>query len=107
VWDEPLVKLAKRYRISDVRVGKVCRRLQIPLPGRGYWAKRKTGKPVVQPPLTAFEDAPIVRRLFYGAYRVRRSVQRFGTISVQLSERKSGTLFPKRHQIKHLEFVVP
>jgi hypothetical protein len=30
----------------------------------------------------------------------------FGTTSVQLSERKRGTLLPKRHQIKHLEFVI-
>ena len=30
----------------------------------------------------------------------------FGTRSVQLSERKSGGLLPKRHQIKHLEFVI-
>jgi hypothetical protein len=30
----------------------------------------------------------------------------FGTRSVQLSERKRDTLLPKRHQIKHLEFVV-
>jgi hypothetical protein len=29
----------------------------------------------------------------------------FGTRSVQLSERKRGTLLPKRHQIKHLDFV--
>jgi hypothetical protein len=63
VWDQPLVKLAKKYRISDVRVGKVCRRLRIPLPGRGYWAKLKAGKPVGQPPLTVFEDAPVVRRI--------------------------------------------
>src|SRR5580658_203497 len=30
----------------------------------------------------------------------------FGTTSVQLSERKGGLLTPKRHQIKHLEFVI-
>src|ERR1039457_718968 len=30
----------------------------------------------------------------------------FGTRSVQLSERKNGLLTPKRHQIKHLEFVI-
>jgi hypothetical protein len=29
-----------------------------------------------------------------------------GTTSVQLSERKGSTLFLKRHQIKHLEFVL-
>ncbi len=29
---------------------------------------------------------------------------KLGTTSVQLSERKSGSLVPKRHQMKHLEF---
>ena len=62
VWDQPLVKLSRKYGISDVRLGKVCRKLGIPLPGRGYWAKRKAGKPVGQPSLTVFEDAPVVRR---------------------------------------------
>ena len=28
----------------------------------------------------------------------------FGTTSVQLRERKNGSLAPKRHQMKHLEF---
>ena len=39
------------------------------------------------------------------SYRVC-NLRLFGTRSVQLSERKRGTLLPKRHQIKHLEFVV-
>jgi len=30
-----------------------------------------------------------------------------GIRSVQLSERKRGMLLPKRHQIKHLDFVLP
>jgi hypothetical protein len=30
----------------------------------------------------------------------------FGTTSVQLSERKGGLLALKRHQLKHLEFVL-
>jgi hypothetical protein len=30
----------------------------------------------------------------------------FGTTSVQLSERKTSMLLPKRHQIKHLKFVI-
>jgi hypothetical protein len=76
VWDQPLVKLAKKYRISDVRLGKVCRRLRIPLPGRGYWAKRKAGKPVGQPPLTTFKDAPIMRRVCIGG-NARRKRCRF------------------------------
>jgi len=63
VWNQPLVKLARKYGISDVALGKACRKLRIPHPGRGDWAKRKVGKAVKQVPLTEFKDAPIVRRL--------------------------------------------
>ena len=40
VWREPLRTLAKTLHISDVRLAKICRRANIPLPGLGYWAKR-------------------------------------------------------------------
>jgi len=36
VWSQPLVTLSRKYGISDVRLGKVCRKLKIPHPGRGY-----------------------------------------------------------------------
>ena len=39
VWAEPMNKLAERFGISDVGLGKVCRRAGIPVPARGYWAK--------------------------------------------------------------------
>jgi len=61
VWQQPLVKLSGNYGISDVRLGKVCRKLKIPHPGRGYWAKRKAGTTDEQLPLPEFNDAPIVR----------------------------------------------
>jgi hypothetical protein len=63
VWHQPLVKLAKKYGISDVRIGEVCRELRIPHPGRGYWAKRAVGQAVEQESLPEFKDAPVVRRL--------------------------------------------
>jgi hypothetical protein len=63
VWDQPLVKLSRKYGISDVRLGKVCRKLKIPQPGRGYWAKRAVGQAVEQVPLPEFKDAPVVKRL--------------------------------------------
>ena len=44
VWREPLRTLAKTLHISDVRLAKICRRANIPLPGLGYWAKRAYGK---------------------------------------------------------------
>lgn len=46
IWEQPLVKLAVKYGISAVALGKVCRKLQIPLPGRGHWTKKEFGKPV-------------------------------------------------------------
>jgi hypothetical protein len=49
VWSEPLRKLAKRFGISDVAIGKRCRRSNIPLPGLGHWAKKEAGKQVIQP----------------------------------------------------------
>lgn len=63
VWDHPLVKVSQKYGISDVRLGKVCRKLKIPHPGRGYWAKRAVGLTVEQVPLPEFKDAPVVRRI--------------------------------------------
>jgi hypothetical protein len=63
VWDQPLVKFSRKYGISDVRLGKVCRKLKIPHPGRGYWAKKAVGQTVEGIPLPAFKDAPVVKRL--------------------------------------------
>jgi hypothetical protein len=52
VWTVPIRKLAKQYGISDVALAKSCRKLSIPLPGRGYWAKKKANRPVCpRPPL--------------------------------------------------------
>ena len=63
VWNQPLVKLANEYGISDVRIGKVCRKLKVAHPGRGYWAKRSVGQAVEQVPLPEFKDPPVVRRV--------------------------------------------
>lgn len=52
VWSRPLRDLAKDYGLSDVGLAKICRRLQIPLPGRGYWAQRGAGRTLLKPPLS-------------------------------------------------------
>jgi len=36
VWAAPVIKVAKEYGVSDVAVAKACRKLKVPLPGRGY-----------------------------------------------------------------------
>src|SRR5437870_9424852 len=51
VWSEPMVRLAKRYGVSDVALAKVCRKLDIPVPPRGYWRRLETGWRPMPPPL--------------------------------------------------------
>ncbi len=62
VWEQPLVKIALKYGISAVMLGKICRKLLIPLPGRGYWAKKEFGKPVQRVPLPEAKNVPVLHR---------------------------------------------
>jgi len=54
VWTDPVSVVAPKYGLSDVGLKKLCSRLQIPTPMRGYWAKRKAGKRV--PPKPKLRD---------------------------------------------------
>ena len=51
VWSEPTRTIAKRLGISDVGLAKACRRADLLLPPRGYWAKLAAGKTVRRPEL--------------------------------------------------------
>lgn len=51
VWSEPVSKLARGYGLSDRGLGKICMRLEIPVPGRGYWQMKKKGLKMPVPPL--------------------------------------------------------
>jgi hypothetical protein len=53
VWAEPITKVAVRYGVSDVAVAKWCRKLNVPRPGRGYWARKAAGRRLRQWPLPA------------------------------------------------------
>lgn len=51
VWSQPAIAIAKEFGISDVAVAKICKKLDIPKPKLGYWAKKQHGKRVRQTPL--------------------------------------------------------
>lgn len=51
VWEEPVDTLAKEYGLSNVGLGKACRRHDIPVPPRGYWARKAAGQKPRRPPL--------------------------------------------------------
>lgn len=46
VWSKPATELAKELSVSDVAIGKICKRFNIPKPTMGYWAKLAAGKEV-------------------------------------------------------------
>jgi len=54
VWSTSSVKLAEELGVSDVAINKRCRRLNVPRPPRGYWAKIEAGHKSKRPPLPPF-----------------------------------------------------
>jgi hypothetical protein len=51
VWSEPMTSIALRYKVSSSFLARVCTRLNVPRPDRGYWAKFAVGKRTKRPPL--------------------------------------------------------
>ena len=63
VWEQPLLKIAEEYGVSAVALGKTCRKLSVPVPGRGHWAKLAHGhEGVNKPPLPKLDKVPVIYR---------------------------------------------
>lgn len=59
VWSQPMVHAAKQFSISGNGLAKICKRLDIPYPPRGYWAQIQAGKEPKKAPLKpASGDTP-------------------------------------------------
>jgi hypothetical protein len=56
VWSLPVTKLAEEWGITGTGLKKVCRRVQIPVPPRGYWAKLKAGHRLKRPSLPVLRN---------------------------------------------------
>jgi hypothetical protein len=48
VWSEPIKSVATSIGISNVALAKHCKKANIPVPSRGYWARKYAGKTTVQ-----------------------------------------------------------
>ena len=64
VWNEPVSTVAKRYGVSDVAIHKICKSMDIPVPPRGYWAKKRAGQKVKKEPLPKTDKRTTVTRYF-------------------------------------------
>jgi len=57
VWSQPVARLSAEWGLSGPGLKKVCRRLDIPVPSRGYWAKLKYGHRMKRPQLPSLPAA--------------------------------------------------
>jgi hypothetical protein len=74
VWSVPLTAVAPQFAISDVALKNTCRKFEIAVPPRGYWAKLRVGKrttKVALPPRAAgMNDEVVVNgRSLHWSYR--------------------------------------
>jgi hypothetical protein len=51
VWLEPMTTVAVRHGVSSNFLARVCERLNVPHPGRGYWQQLEVGKAEPKPAL--------------------------------------------------------
>lgn len=58
VWAKPMTQVALHFGISDRAMAKICAKKQVPVPPRGYWAKKSVGKDVPAFPLLEFVIKP-------------------------------------------------
>jgi len=61
IWNTPTTKLARDFGLSDVALGKICKKHSIPKPPLGYWAKLAHGKTMVRPPIPSIGDQRLER----------------------------------------------
>ena len=58
VWLTPMIRLARSYGLSDNGLKKICKKLNIPLPGVGHWQRKKFGNAKPRPPLPPLKNGP-------------------------------------------------
>ena len=51
VWTKPMTTIARQHGVSSSFLARVCARLNVPRPPRGYWAKLKVSRAPTKPPL--------------------------------------------------------
>jgi hypothetical protein len=61
----PVEKLAKEWGLSGRGLAKACRRLQVPVPPRGYWAKLAAGQRPRRPRLPSLPSGQAEEIVIY------------------------------------------
>jgi len=78
IWAEPIPRLAARLGCSDTWLRMICKRLSIPQPPRGFWARVHGRQTVQRPPLPLGEDVDIGRSVHLAALQTGHAAQTNG-----------------------------
>lgn len=55
VWESPLTNVADELGMSANGLAKICDRVAVPYPPRGYWARERAGRHVARPELPEYD----------------------------------------------------
>jgi hypothetical protein len=55
VWTDPMTTVAERYEVSSNYLARICERLKVPRPPRGYWQQRAVGRAESLPALPGLD----------------------------------------------------
>ena len=95
IWEKPMLKVAEEYGVSSVALGKTCRKLCVPVPGRGHWAKLAHGhQGVKKPPLPKLDKVPVIYRSPVAANKPPTSDQTDPELTTVNQLLSSGALNP-------------
>ena len=57
VWSELVTKIGEKFGVSDVAIAMICKKVEVPRPLRGYWARKRHGYQTENATLTNREGA--------------------------------------------------
>jgi len=64
VWSKPVTAVADRYGLTGTGLAKICKKLRVPVPSRGYWARLQAGHKVPKAPLPSPIRGQLVEHRF-------------------------------------------
>jgi hypothetical protein len=99
VWAAPMLKVAKRYGVSSSFLARICKRMNVPMPGRGYWAKHAAGQTLPQTPLPAPRPGDLMQWSRGGDRAAAAGLPTVLRTAVVSRRRRRGDERPTHHEL--------
>ena len=88
IWKEPMTKVAERYNVSSSALCRTCKKLNIPLPGPGYWNKVYAGQKMSVKELPPSKGPGFIEYEIWQERPPRKSKSSEGVLSFLNNEKK-------------------